>query len=256
MLGARARPYQGRTEAARNRGEFLRIAATRRLAVAGRGQLRRKAVEPGGSTDTVRPAARSVTCAAMLERTCESRPPPPEQTPSRGRVIACACAASLVAACGGANAAAKPALVRADAGEHRIIYAQGRETPITVKVDPGTTGSEHFVMGTAEIAQGSRVPTHRHDMDELIFVHKGTPTVTLGDQKVTVEPGTTIFIPEGTWIGLENSAPEPVVVVWTFGHPEFERWVREIAVPPGTPPVQRPEAEVRAINEKYHMTFK
>jgi len=123
-------------------------------------------------------------------------------------------------------------------------------------VDPVTTGSEHFVMGTAEIAQGSRVPTHRHDMDELIFVHKGTPTVTLGDQKVAVEPGTTIFIPAGTWIGLENSAPEPVVFVWTFGHPEFERWVRDIAVPLGTPLVQKPEAEVRAINEKYHMTFK
>jgi quercetin dioxygenase-like cupin family protein len=192
----------------------------------------------------------------MSEPTVAPRPPPPVPTPSRAGILACACAASLVAACGGASAAAKPTLVRPDGGERRIIYAQGRETPITLKVDPVTTGSEHFVMGTSEIAQGSRVPTHRHDMDELIFVHKGTPTVTLGDQKVAVEPGTTIFIPAGTWIGLENSAPEPVVFVWTFGHPEFERWVRDIAVPLGTPLVQKPEAEVRAINEKYHMTFK
>ncbi len=167
-----------------------------------------------------------------------------------------ACAASLVAACGSANAAAKPALILPDGGERRFIYAQGRETPITLKVDPVTTGSEHFVMGTAEIPRGSRVPTHRHDMDELIFVHKGTPTVTLGDQKVTVEPGTTIFIPEGTWIGLENFASEPVVFVWTFGHPEFERWVRDIAVPAGAPPMQKSEKEVQAVNEKYHMTFK
>ncbi len=173
---------------------------------------------------------------------------------AHGYMVA-ACVATVVG-CAGASATSRPAVVGPDGGEKRIIYAQERETPITLKVDPVTTGSQHFVMGTAEIAQGSRVPTHRHDMDELIFVHRGSPIVTLGDQKITVQPGTTIFIPEGTWIGLENAASEPVLFVWTFVHPEFERWVREIAVPPGAPAAQKPAAEVRAINEKYHMTFR
>lgn len=166
------------------------------------------------------------------------------------------CAASLAAACAGPTAQSRPAAVGPDEGERHLILAQERRTSITLKVDPVTTGSRHFVMGTAEIQQGSRVPVHRHDQDELIFVHKGNPTVTLADRTFTVEPGTTIFIPEGTWIGLENSAAEPVVFLWLFGHPEFERWVREISVREGEPIVQRPAAEVKAINEKYHMTFK
>jgi quercetin dioxygenase-like cupin family protein len=112
------------------------------------------------------------------------------------------------------------------------------------------------VMGTAEIQQGSRVPVHRHDQDELIFVHKGNPTITLAERTFTVEPGTTIFIPEGTWIGLENFAAEPVVFIWIFGHPEFERWVREISARQGEPVVEKPAAEVKAINAKYHMTFR
>ena len=167
-----------------------------------------------------------------------------------------ACAGSLAVACAGANAASRPAALRPDQGEKRVIIAQGRQTDITLKVDPVTTGSQHFVMGTTEIKQGSRVPTHRHDQDELIFVHKGNPIVTLADRTFTVEPGTTIFIPQGTWIGLENTAAEPVEFVWVFGHPELGRWVRDLSVRPGEPLVEKRPAEVEDINRKYHMQFK
>ncbi len=159
-------------------------------------------------------------------------------------------------ACSGPSAESRPAAIRPDEGERHVIVAQGRQTPITLKVDPVTTGSRHFVMGTAEIKQGSRVPVHRHNQDELIFVHKGNPIVTLADQTFTVEPGTTVFIPEGAWIGLENTAAEPVVFVWVFGHQEFERWVREISVRDGEPLTEKPAAEVKEINGKYHMEFK
>jgi quercetin dioxygenase-like cupin family protein len=162
--------------------------------------------------------------------------------------------AALALACAGPQA--RPSLVPPDGGEAHVIFAQGRQTPITLKVDPVTTGSDHFVMGTAEIARGSRVPTHRHNQDELIFVHHGTPRVTLGDTTKTVQPGTTVFIPQGTWIGLENVADETVVFVWVFARPEFERWVREISLPAGAPLVEKPAAEVRIVNDRYHMVFR
>jgi quercetin dioxygenase-like cupin family protein len=146
-------------------------------------------------------------------------------------------------------------IFQANEGDRRIT-CHGK-SPVTIKVDPVTAGSEHFVMGMGDIMPGDSIRVHRHELDdEIIFVHKGSATVTLGDQRVTAEAGATVFIPRGTWIGMENTGGEPVTIVFLFPNTGFEKFIRSISAPEEQPCIPPTAAELAALQKEHHIEFK
>ena len=97
-----------------------------------------------------------------------------------------------------------PLILENEEGEQREFRTRPG-TFFTLKVDPKSGGSERMVVIAEEMAPGDKIPTHRHpDADELIIIHAGTARVTLGDKVQEARAGAIVFIPKGTWIGVEN----------------------------------------------------
>jgi quercetin dioxygenase-like cupin family protein len=67
-----------------------------------------------------------------------------------------------------------------------------------------------------EIAPGDRIPLHTHPIDEVILYRSGSATITIGDDRCEVVPGTVAFIPRGTPHRTENVGIEPASVFAVF----------------------------------------
>ena len=94
-----------------------------------------------------------------------------------------------------------PAALAASDGE--LVYV-GRD-PVRIKVSAAGAPAR-FAMITQEVSPGTVIPIHAHDReDEIIFIQSGTGVATLGDHKVTLGTGSTLFVPQGTWHGGRNT---------------------------------------------------
>lgn len=136
-------------------------------------------------------------------------------------------------------------------GEH-LMQRGGN---LFIKIDP-TKGSKSLAMGTQQVLAGVGIPPHRHsDMDEFFYVIDGHGAVTLGDERHSIEKGTSIFIPKNTWHGFENTDGE-LTLLWIVAPAGLENFFREVATRPGVPPVQRTKAQLNEIASKYMMEFR
>lgn len=126
-----------------------------------------------------------------------------------------------------------------------------------IKVDPVNAGSTRLAMGTQLLPARSGIPLHRHEHeDEILFVHEGKGTGILGDERVPVEPGTTIYIPHGVWHGVDNTSDSPAQIIWVVAPPGVEGYFREAGVPPGTGCKPIPPDELAEIQRRHGMTVK
>ena len=126
-----------------------------------------------------------------------------------------------------------------------------------IKSDPQTTGSTRMAMGTQLLPGGEQIPVHRHEhQDEILFIHEGHATGIVGDSSVTVEAGTTVFVPRGMWHGVRNQEAEPVKIVWVVAPPGLEGYFRAIGVPPDTECVPLPPQEMEEIRRRHGITQK
>lgn len=142
-------------------------------------------------------------------------------------------------------------------GERLLFRAPPMPDLVTIKVGPENSDSKRMAMGTQDLPAGYVVPVHKHlREDEILFIHKGHGVATLGDEQVPVEPGTTIYIPRGTWHGIENPTAEDAQMVWVVVPPGLEEFFREASQPPGTPWVPLTPAEVDAIGLQHGVVFK
>ena len=102
-----------------------------------------------------------------------------------------------------------------------VHFSDGRL--MRVKVGPQSTGASHLVMVDEDMPPGTAVPVHRHNRDEeILFVQRGVVTMTLGEREAEVEAGGTVYIPQGTWIGVRNTGTELATIVAIFAHPDME----------------------------------
>ena len=150
--------------------------------------------------------------------------------------------------------------VQKTSGEGRILTAEEGEVlrrpsgRVVIKVDP-RTGSARLAMGTQDLLPGAGIRLHRHEnAEEILFIHRGSGTATLGDGKRPVEPGTTIYIPAGVWHGVENSSNE-MELVWVVSPPGLEGYFREIGAPPGTELKVLTPSQMDEIARKHGTTF-
>ena len=148
-------------------------------------------------------------------------------------------------------------ILGASEGERRVRRPKaegmsGLDDPFILKVDRQNGGSPDLVMGYEDISPGRGIRPHRHLVaDEIIFVHKGSGLVSLGDRQEQVEAGGTVYIPRNTRIALRNTGSGPLGIAFIFSKPGFEELMRENSVLEGEPATIL-SAEERARNQARH----
>ncbi len=152
-----------------------------------------------------------------------------------------------------------PLVLALGEGERRVRRAAVSAPHFILKVDRYNGGSGNLVMGYEDLPPGGSIPPHTHlGADEIIFVHRGSGAVQLGERKeVAFGPGATIYIPRNTRITLRNTGRDSLSIVFVFSHPGFEEYLRDASVREGEPVVPLSEAELATIRRRHgsHTTF-
>jgi quercetin dioxygenase-like cupin family protein len=149
-------------------------------------------------------------------------------------------------------------ILQAGEGERRVRRPRaagvpGLPDPFILKVDRRNGGSQDLVMGYEELPPGRTIRPHRHLVaDEIIFIHKGSALVSLGDREAQVGAGGTVYIPRNTRIGLRNTGSEPLGIVFLFSKPGFEELMRENSALEGETPTPISAAEQAQIGARNH----
>jgi quercetin dioxygenase-like cupin family protein len=132
------------------------------------------------------------------------------------------------------------------------IQAPTLTAPFIIKVDRQNGGAPDFVMGSEDIPPGQAIAPHRHLLaDELIFVHRGSGEVQLGDETMRVEEGGTVYIPRDVRITMRNTGTTPMSIAFIFSRPGFEEYLRDTSVPEGQAVLPLTDAERTAIRRRH-----
>lgn len=129
--------------------------------------------------------------------------------------------------------------------------------PVTIMISKTRDNVDSISFGKEEISPSDRIPVHKHqNEDEIVFIQNGRGTFTLGDEKVSVETGSTVFVPKGVWHGLENIGPDVMVMIFGFNPSGFEGYFREIGSMRGQEFKQKTKDEYLAAATKYGIEYK
>jgi mannose-6-phosphate isomerase-like protein (cupin superfamily) len=113
-----------------------------------------------------------------------------------------------------------------------------------------------MALGTQQVPIGKGIAVHQHqEADEVLFVLEGAGFGILGDRRIPIEKGSAIYIPRGTWHGVQNPDSE-LLLLWVVAPPGLETFFREIASGPGAPPKQFTHEQLNEIARKHGMQFK
>ncbi|MBP2195119.1 cupin domain-containing protein [Pantoea cypripedii] len=124
--------------------------------------------------------------------------------------------------------------------------------PLTIKIDPVTTGTPTFSIGTEDISPGKQIPPHWHPTsEEVVIVLSGTLYGFLDGKYAELGPGSMVYAPINTVMGFENRTNEIATIVWIFSKPGFEQYVRATSVPAGQEVVPMTKEELDAVRVKY-----
>jgi quercetin dioxygenase-like cupin family protein len=138
-------------------------------------------------------------------------------------------------------------------GEH-LIHFRDRGN-VFIKLG-SATGSPNLAVGTQQVMRGAGIPIHRHyKMDETFYVLEGSGTLTLDDVPHPFEKGSTLFIPKNTWHGFYNPDHE-LLLLWVVTPAGLDGFFRDTCTPPGTPPKQLTQEQIREIALKYYTEFR
>jgi quercetin dioxygenase-like cupin family protein len=139
-------------------------------------------------------------------------------------------------------------ILRPEEGERVPPFRDGRA--MLLKIGPSLTNSQELFIASEEMPPGTAIPLHRHERhEEALFLHRGQVTVTLGARRVVAEAGTWVYIPAGTWIGVENTGRETASVMGIFAKGAVEPCFRRL--------IERPSpADSVRLERHCAMTFK
>lgn len=160
----------------------------------------------------------------------------------------------------GLSTTSRPLLLEKNEGELRTRRPRPKPSPASqflLKVDSNTSGSQHLVVGTEEIAPGAAIPTHKHPMeDEVVLINSGVAHVHVGEQERDLHSGGLVFIPANTWVGLKNTSTKPLSITFIFSAPGFDEFQRCISVPAGQTAKPMTQEELKRCQAPGHMIYK
>ena len=149
-------------------------------------------------------------------------------------------------------APAKPLILGVHDGERRRRRFGVSAPNFILKVDPQNGGSRDITMGYEDLPPGGVIPPHRHRMaDEILFIHRGSGVVELGNVKEAFTEGATIFIPKDVRVTVRNTGSGPLSVAFFFSKPGFETYLREMSALEGESFVPLSAEELRAIRKRH-----
>jgi len=128
-----------------------------------------------------------------------------------------------------------------------------------IKIDRLSVPYTTMMVATQKLA-ASGIPVHSHTWeDEILYIIKGQGFAVINDDqtRLPIETGSVLYIPIGTWHGLQNADPhEPmeVLLVTTPVKPSgLGDFFRFATVQPGHPPLNLPEEEFLKLVRQYGM---
>ena len=128
---------------------------------------------------------------------------------------------------------------------------------VAIKIAPDMGRSNRFSMGTQNLPPTYAIPVHKHlTEDEILFVHVGRGTATIGEETFPVDTGSTLYIPHGVWHTVVNHTDDPAQLVWVTAAPGIEDFFRRIGVEPGEPWIPLSPEELSRISAEYGMIIK
>ena len=111
-------------------------------------------------------------------------------------------------------------------------------------------------MGTQELPPGSGIRVHKHDRtEEILYIAEGSGTLLLGDERIPVDRDTTVWVPPGTWHGVENSA-EHMHVLWFVTPPGLDDLFRGMFWHEGEQPRQLSLEDIQELERKHDSVAK
>jgi mannose-6-phosphate isomerase-like protein (cupin superfamily) len=149
----------------------------------------------------------------------------------------------------------KGIVVRENEGIH--ILTGRRKVPITIKISKARHGVDGVSFCVEEQSPGRKMRIHKHlNNDELIFIHKGEGTLTLDEESIQVKTGDVVFVPRGTWHGLDNTGTEKLLMAFQYSPAGFEEYFIENGTLVGMPAKEKTEEEYAITEKKYGMVYK
>lgn len=118
---------------------------------------------------------------------------------------------------------------------------------VNVALSPENMPYDFFSSGTQLLPPGCSIREHGHERNhELLFVHKGTGTVTIEDRTWEIGPGAIVLFGRYSRHFLVNTGTEDMHFFWVFMPPALEDWFPAIGRErtPGEPmpePFPRPD---------------
>jgi mannose-6-phosphate isomerase-like protein (cupin superfamily) len=174
--------------------------------------------------------------------------------PTRRELLMAAAAAAVAsgAAASTQSASAKPGAIGPNDGE--VVYVG--QDPVIIKISPGGRQGR-FAMITQDVSPGTSIPVHLHEReDEVIFIQSGEGEATLGDHRVRLTAGSTLFVPQGTWHGGRNTGSETLKWIAIYSPSGFEGYFREIGrAAPGDPPRMLSPQERQGRDARYGIRY-
>lgn len=94
------------------------------------------------------------------------------------------------------------------------VYTTRDGSSIRELIHPEQHGNRQQSLAEATVAPGEKTLLHRHRQSEEIYhITAGHGTMTLGEERFSIQPGDSICIPPGTAHALENSGEIPLKVL-------------------------------------------
>ena len=149
----------------------------------------------------------------------------------------------------------KGIVVRENEGIH--ILTGRRKVPITIKISKEKHGVDGISFCVEEQTPGRKMRVHKHlNNDEIIFIHKGEGTMTIDEESIVVKTGDVVFVPRGTWHGLDNTGNETLKMVFQYSPAGFEEYFIENGTPVGMTAKEKTEEEYVITEKKYGIVYK
>jgi len=129
--------------------------------------------------------------------------------------------------------------------------------PITIKISKAKHGVDGISFCVEEQTPGRKMRVHKHlNNDEIIFIHKGKGTLTLHEEMIEVKTGDVIFVPRGTWHGLDNTGKETLQMVFQYSPAGFEEYFIENGTEVGLKAKEKTDKEYAITEKKFGMVYK
>ncbi len=129
-----------------------------------------------------------------------------------------------------------------------LVDSQGRSASITVSPE---TGSTDLAFWTVDLPAGSDILIHRHNRtDEILFIHRGSGTLIVDDDPIEVSEGTTIYVPRGTYHGMEPQDSD-LTIAFVATPPDLVNFFRALWWHEEEEPKVLTSEEIQLLEQRY-----